>query len=276
MTIPRALYGSTSMRSIFPDSVDPAEVDSALQLLRRALRAERDLEPPGHERQRLLRFGADERLEVAPQRLVELAALHVGHVHAHARERIVEAGAHEAHRVLHALRLDPIGAELLRQPGEEAVQRRVRDAAAELGVDLGVDRLRIEEALDEPRGRAVGEPLELGDTERVASAEGLEHERMREPVRRVNAPRARSSRRSQPFARASEDASAGSLASSLATARRRSRSVLASSSGRVSADSGLRTVQRATSSASKTFRTSSQNGLGSRGEPSSVAASRTR
>src|SRR5207247_7023342 len=79
------------------------------------------------------------------------------------------------------LRLDAVRSELLRQPGEETAQRGVRDAALELRVDLGVDRLRVEIPLDEPGGRAVGKALELGDAERIAGAERLEHERMREP-----------------------------------------------------------------------------------------------
>ena len=95
-------------------------------------------------------------------------------------------------------------------------------------------------------------------------------------VGRRNADTARSRRRSQPFARASASAPAPSRDASSASARRRSRSVGASSSFHVSADSGRRRVQRRTSSASKTACTSSQNGLGSRGLPSSVAASRTR
>jgi hypothetical protein len=54
----------------------------------------------------------------------------------------------------------------------------VGDRAAELRVDLGVDRLRIEQPLHEPRRRAVGHPLELGDVERRPRTERLEHERM--------------------------------------------------------------------------------------------------
>ena len=54
------------------------------------------------------------------------------------------------------------------------------------------------------------------------------------------------------------------------------RSVGAVSIGHVSADSDRRRVQRTTSSRGKSETTSSQNGLGSRGLPSSLAASRTR
>ena len=64
-------------------------------------------------------------------------------------------------------------AELLRQPRVELVQRAVRDRAAEHRVDLGVDRLRRDDALDQPGRRAVGEPLELGDAERRLAAEEL-------------------------------------------------------------------------------------------------------
>src|SRR5206468_8558436 len=47
-------------------------------------------------------------------------------------------------------------------------------------VDLGVDRARVEEALDEPRGRAIGKALELGDVERRPGLELLQHERVRQ------------------------------------------------------------------------------------------------
>ena len=95
-------------------------------------------------------------------------------------------------------------------------------------------------------------------------------------VGRLNAETARSSRRSQPFARARASAPVRSRDASSASARRRSRSVGASSSDHVSAESGRRRVHRRVSSGSNTACTSSQNGLGSRGLPSSVAASRTR
>ena len=50
-------------------------------------------------------------------------------------------------------------------PGEELVQRLVRDGAAEARIDFAVDRARRDHALDEPDRRAVGETLELGDAE---------------------------------------------------------------------------------------------------------------
>ena len=95
-------------------------------------------------------------------------------------------------------------------------------------------------------------------------------------VGRWKAPRARSSLRSQPFARASPSAAHASCAASSASARSRSRSVGAWSSGHVSAESGRRRVQFRTSSGSKSACTSCQKGLASRGLPSSSAASRTR
>ena len=94
-------------------------------------------------------------------------------------------------------------------------------------------------------------------------------------VGRSNALRARSKRRSQPLASASASAPEASSADSAASERRRSRSVGASSSGHVSAESARRLVQRVTSEGSKSPRTSCQNGLACRGAPSSVAASRT-
>ena len=89
--------------------------------------------------------------------------------------------------------------------------------------------------------------------------------------------RARAREPALPVVRVGERARlVGVGAASCASARSRSRSVGAASSGHVSAESGRRAVARATSSSSKTAATSSQNGLGSRGAPSSVAASRTR
>ena len=75
---------------------------------------------------------------------------------------------------------DTVGGELLRQPAVERVQRLVRDAAAQHRVGLGVDRLRGDHALEEPRRRAVDEPLELGGREGGAPAELGEHDRVAE------------------------------------------------------------------------------------------------
>ena len=95
---------------------------------------------------------------------------------------------------------------------------------------------------------------------------------------RWNARRARWRRRVQPFdsasARASETASSSAV--SRASARSRSRSVGAASIGQVSSESARRTVARSTSSGRNGAAASCQNGLSSSGEPSSVAACRTR
>src|SRR6185437_13802111 len=61
--------------------------------------------------------------------------------------------------------VERLDSELARQPGEELVEGRVRDRSAQLRIDLGVDRLRVEETLDEPGRRAVRKALQLGDTE---------------------------------------------------------------------------------------------------------------
>ena len=186
------LHDPARAERILVDAVDlpgerepVAEVEAALQLGRRALAAEEHLEAPRHERELRLALDADDRLEIAPQRRVELARLHLRHVHAHALQRLVEARAHQAHRVVDDALVEPLDAELLRQAREELVERVVRDGAAQLRVDLRVDRARAEEPLDEPRRRAVGEPLELGDVERRLRLELLEHERMRQPRRAV-------------------------------------------------------------------------------------------
>ena len=53
------------------------------------------------------------------------------------------------------------------------------------GVDLGVDRLRVEQTIDEPRRRAVGHALELGDGEGRPGAERFEHDRVTKARRSV-------------------------------------------------------------------------------------------
>src|ERR687888_1474954 len=79
------------------DAVDlPGEVEArlelqaALELRGRALGAERDLEPARDERELRARLVADELLEVAPERLLELGRLEVGQLEPHpAAERLV-------------------------------------------------------------------------------------------------------------------------------------------------------------------------------------------
>ena len=130
---------------------------------------------------------------------------------ARSRQRRRNGSARSSVRLVEAL-----DAELLRDAAEELVQCVVRDRAAQLRVDLGVDRPRVEQPVDEPRGRAVGEALELGHVEARPLAEVLEHERMRERAsagrtrqRAVEAPlpavrereRARVARRRRPRAR---------------------------------------------------------------------------
>ncbi len=96
------------------------QLEPALQLGRCAFATERDLEPPRYERRRGPALLLDERPEVAPQRLVELPLLHLGQIHAHARERVVEAAAHQPGRRLNVLRLEPLHPEL----GRDAEKNR--------------------------------------------------------------------------------------------------------------------------------------------------------
>src|SRR5439155_18589782 len=124
---------------------------------------------------------ADEALEVAPQGLLELGALQLGELDADAgAQRLVQAAAEERERRVERGRLDPLRSDLLRQAGVEAVQRRVRDLPSQHRVGLGVDRLRRDLALEQPCRRAVREAFELGDAERRARREVLEHERVPE------------------------------------------------------------------------------------------------
>ena len=135
----------------------------------------------------------------------------------------------------------------------------MRDAAALHRIRLGIDRPRVEEALDEPGRRAVGEALELGHREgrreqSCSSTSGC--------VRRVGRRKQRGALEPPlPAVGAGERIGRrGIAAASSASARNRSRSVGASSSGHVSAESGRRRVQRRTSSASNSDWTSCQNG----------------
>ena len=66
-------------------------------------------------------------------------------------------------------------------PAVEAVQRRVRDGAAQHRVDLAIDLARREQPLEEPGRGAVGEALQLGDVERRLGSQLAEHAGMGEP-----------------------------------------------------------------------------------------------
>src|SRR5262249_13389353 len=108
------------------DEVDPVdlaaereaagEVEAALQLQRGALQAQRDLEAAGDELERRPRRVAGDVLDVARERLRELAALERGQVEPDAAaERVVEAAARPAHGLLDPLGLDPVATHLLRE-----------------------------------------------------------------------------------------------------------------------------------------------------------------
>ena len=145
------------------------------------------------------------------------------------------------------------------------------------GVDLRVDRARIEEPIDEPGRRAVGEPLELGDVERRLRPELLEHERMRQ-LRRAAERAERALEAALPAVRARKRVGA------VAVARRElgERAKTLTLGRRLLELPRQRRQRPAARPAANVLRrrrracTSSQNGLGSRGLPSSVAASRTR
>ena len=160
-----------------PGERDSAQVEPALQLGRGALGAERDLEAPRQERAVALRLGVHEGLQVTEQAVLELAPLQPGHLHPDAGEGVAETAPHEREGRVEVRGLDAVGADLLRQAGEEPEERLVRDPALQLRVDLGIDRLRVEQAVDEPRRGAVGEALELGHVEDGPPAE------LREDVR---------------------------------------------------------------------------------------------
>src|SRR5439155_3672592 len=131
---------------------------------------------------------AHEGLEIAPERLVELLPLELRHLHPHAVHRRVEAAPEERQRAVELRLVELLDAELLRDAAEELVQRVVRHGTAELRVGLRVDRVRVEQPLDEPRRGAIGETLELGHVEARPLAEKIDDERMaqaRRPLKRT-------------------------------------------------------------------------------------------
>ena len=138
-----------------------------------------DLEAPRGECQLGVRLVVQEALEIAPEPLAQLGRLDIAELEPHSRaEGVVQALLEEAQPLLERLRDDPVGAELLRQPGVERVERLVGDRPAQHRVGLGVDRLRADHALEQPGRRAVDETLELGRSERGPAAEVLEHGRV--------------------------------------------------------------------------------------------------
>ncbi len=149
-----------------PGDGEAAQVEAALQLDGRALRPERHLEAARDERRADLDLLADEPLEVAAERSFELQPVELGEVEPHlALDRAGQALLHELDRLVEAVGVDLIRAEALREPRVEAVERLVGDAPADARVELGVDRARVDHAVDEPHGRARREGLELGDGE---------------------------------------------------------------------------------------------------------------
>ena len=171
------------------EAVDP---EPALELWRRPLGAERDLELARDETERRLGFFADEVLQVAPHALFELAPLEVAELDPDAAlDRLRQALAQELERLVEPLRIDTLGADALRQAGVELEQGLVRDRPAQSGVDLAVDRARADQPLDEPDRGAVRERLQLGHGERLPGAELVEQHgvgQMRGPRERAERP----------------------------------------------------------------------------------------
>jgi hypothetical protein len=126
-----------------------AEVEPTLQLGRRAVGAEADLEAAREQLQRRLRLVADEALEIAPQALLQLGRLQLGQLEPHATaQRVVETAPEEADGLLEVLRRHAVVADLLREARVELVQRAVRDGAAQHRVRFRIDRLRRHDPLE--------------------------------------------------------------------------------------------------------------------------------
>ena len=154
--------------------------EPTLKLGRRALRSEPDLEASRNERRLGGRVLAHERLEVAPQSVLQLAPLQRCQLHPNARHRVLEAPAQERHGRLDALLVHAIDTELLRKAGVETEQRLMRDRTSEARIDLGVDRARVDHALEQPHRGTVREPLQLRNAERGAPLQLLEDEWVRQ------------------------------------------------------------------------------------------------
>src|SRR2546423_185934 len=101
-----------------PGGVERLEIEPARELWCGAFGAEGDLEAAGDERQVRLRLGADDRLEVAPEPLLELAPLQVGELEPGlrcTRDRLGEALAQELERLVEPPRRNPFGIDPPRQ-----------------------------------------------------------------------------------------------------------------------------------------------------------------
>src|SRR5207302_1261593 len=139
---------------------EPVDLQPPLQLGRRALGAERDLELPRDERQLRLGFLAHEVLEIAPEALLELAPLQIAELDPDAAlDRLGQALAEKCERVVEPVLVDPLRAEPLGQSGEELEEGLVRDRPPQARVDLAVDRARVDYPLEEPDRRAIREGL---------------------------------------------------------------------------------------------------------------------
>ena len=260
-----------------PGERHPAEVDPALQLLRRALRAERDLEPPGHERQRLLRLGADERLEVAPAASGRARGAACRSCPC-ARRASASSRQARMKRTASSTR----SASTRSEPSSFGSPEKKRFSAVcatlprSLGstsasIDFGSRKRSTNHADEQSANRSSSVTPNESRAPRDSSTSGCVSR-----VRRVNAP-ARAVEPPLPAVRARERGRLGRLA----RVQPRDRTeALALGPGLLQRprERGQRSPHGPAGDVVgvEDVRTSSQNGLGSRGEPSSVAASRTR
>ena len=118
--MPRAEKGSTSIRSIFPETVKPLEIESALKLGRAARGPERHLEAARDERQAQVDLSAKKQLEVAAERAFELEHVHLRKLEAHLpRDRLAQAFVDELDGLVKPARVDRVRSEPLREAGVE-------------------------------------------------------------------------------------------------------------------------------------------------------------
>ena len=152
------------MRSIVPETAKSPSCRPSFSPGGDVGAAEPHLEPPRHEREIEVGLDPQERLQVALQPTGQLRPPTVSPTRwppkASCRQRSMSGQAAST-----VVGCEPIDADLGGQLREEPRQRGVGDRAAQLGVQLEVDLAGAQHPLHEPDGRAVTEPLELGDRE---------------------------------------------------------------------------------------------------------------
>ena len=179
--MPRALNGSTSMRSIFPVSEKPSTCrplwsSGADRSEPNATSNRRGTSASGDSASSRTKFSRSRHRPSSSSRRWRSPSSIQTPLSIASERQVPEKGE----RVVEALGVDALGSELLREPREELEERLVGDRAAKPSVHLGVDRARVDQPLEEPDRRAVGEELELGHGEARLRAQAVDQRLIRE------------------------------------------------------------------------------------------------